>query len=543
MAQAGIAAGPLGATSLALSRLSGLAARHVRLTVLLCVVLICGSFTAAAVLQLRMGRVQALHLATALEVQHDREMAQGIGLRLDRIAEVAARLRQSGFEAESPAVRALVQGGTLRNVMTVDETGVVTGALTARRLEHLPAGFLQRAFAGRAVAVAGEVLLLAFPQNGIVTLAELDLPRIFPAAILHRSALTQTDGSVLVAGRQWTFSALPPDLGAADGAVVTGAALVSAASVPGWPLRVAGVMNAEDAVGAWVGSLPLYLFVILGPALAGAGLAMVFVREFERRARAHDALRRLRNMAPDSARLLVRLAEAERRASEAERSKSEFIAHMSHELRTPLNAIIGFSEIISHGFFGQPGHPKYAEYARDIGSAGRELHGKIGDILEFANLEAERHPIALERVDVAGIADLCVQEIAGRAFSRRIDVQVVGEAQGFAHADGRAVKRILSNLLYNAVNFTPDGGRVEIEIAQDGDAVVLRVRDTGDGFSPDEAARAGEAFTAFERVGAVTGIGLGLAVAAALAKRMGGEMKLLAGCEAGATAELRLKAG
>ena len=148
---------------------------------------------------------------------------------------------------------------------------------------------------------------------------------------------------------------------------------------------------------AWYGSLPLYLFVILGPALVGAGLAAVFVREFERRAKASEAIRTLRSTRPAEARLLVRLANAERGAVEALRSKTEFVAHMSHELRTPLNAIIGFAEVIERGFYGAVGHPKYIEYARDIGMAGRSLHSKIGDILEFANLEAGRYPLTAAR--------------------------------------------------------------------------------------------------------------------------------------------------
>ncbi len=94
---------------------------------------------------------------------------------------------------------------------------------------------------------------------------------------------------------------------------------------------------------------------------------------------------------------MVRLANAERGAMEALRCKSEFIAHMSHELRTPLNAVIGFSEIIAEEIFGPNGHPKYGEYARDIGVAGRDLHTKIDNILEFANVEAGRCPLQLRK--------------------------------------------------------------------------------------------------------------------------------------------------
>ena len=101
-----------------------------------------------------------------------------------------------------------------------------------------------------------------------------------------------------------------------------------------------------EALDAWYGSLPLYFFVIFGPAIAGAALAVIFVREFERRARAAEAVRTLKATKPEKARLLVRLADAERRATEAERARREFVGHMSHELRTPLNAIIVFSEVI-----------------------------------------------------------------------------------------------------------------------------------------------------------------------------------------------------
>ena len=96
----------------------------------------------------------------------------------------------------------------------------------------------------------------------------------------------------------------------------------------------------------------------------------------------------------------MRLANAERESVEAHRSKTEFVAHMSHELRTPLNAIIGFAEVIERGFYGPVGHPKYIEYARDISMAGRSLHSQIGDILEFANLEAGRYPLKPVRFDV-----------------------------------------------------------------------------------------------------------------------------------------------
>jgi two-component system cell cycle sensor histidine kinase PleC len=296
-----------------------------------------------------------------------------------------------------------------------------------------------------------------------------------------------------------------------------------------------------DALGAWYGALPLYLFFIFGPALAGAGLAVVFVREFERRARTAEAMRTLRATAPEDARLLVRLADAERRAIEAERSKTEFIAHMSHELRTPLNAIIGFSEVIEQGFFGRPGHPKYVEYAHDIAHcrtpAARQdrRHPRI-------RRSRSAPPSARTRHDRCGggVLRMVIDENAVKARAAQIKLTVSMPGEAVAFADGAAVKRILGNLVANAIQYTPPNGSVRIQLRSEQRSVVIGVRDSGLGFSLDESAKAGEAFTRFDRPGATTGTGLGLATAMMLARRMGGVVRISGAPGEGALAELHL---
>ncbi len=220
--------------------------------------------------------------------------------------------------------------------------------------------------------------------------------------------------------------------------VADGRRIVALRRVQGWPLAVAASSRVGEALDAWYGSLPLYFFVIFGPALAGAGLAVIFVREFERRARTTEAVKNLRATKPEQARLLVRLADAERRAVEAERARREFVGHMSHELRTPLNAIIGFSEVIERGVFGQ--HRKYSEYARDIGLAGRELHGKIGDILDFANLEGRKSAPVSAPIDIVPIVRQVVDEAipAARAKGVRLSVSLPMVAEAAADTTRRA---------------------------------------------------------------------------------------------------------
>jgi two-component system cell cycle sensor histidine kinase PleC len=309
---------------------------------------------------------------------------------------------------------------------------------------------------------------------------------------------------------------------------------VLAAAVPGWPLAVQGRLDEKGALVDWAQTLPLYLFVILGPALVGAWLAAMFVGAFERHAKAARAIRALKSTRPVEARLMVRLANAERGAMEALRAKSEFMAHMSHELRTPLNAVIGFSDIIADEMFGPGGH------ARDIGEAGRSLHAKIGDILEFANIEAGRFPLAEEAVDLAALAAACIDEQQGRAFSRRISLSLAFGEPGTVRADAKAVRRILSNLLANALTYTAEGGIVRADVRFEEGAGVLTLSDSGAGFTTGEAALAGRPFQRFDRTGKVTGAGLGLAIAMELARRMGGAMRLAGGEGNGAMMEVRL---
>ena len=485
-----------------------LATRNIRFTVLACVVLICGCFAAAAGLQMRADRVHALAQAQYFEARRAEDVAAAAGAALDRLAAVGRSF------ADGKTIDGAADG--VRNITVFDGTGLALTTLDSLQSASLP---LDAITSGRPGVYAPGTL--TFPYNDHIVAVAFDPNALVPARMLARAALTLKGGGVLLQDARWS---------GAGGTV----------PVAGWPVSVRTAVDEDAALSAWTGSLPLYLFVILGPALVGAGLAAVFVREFERRARASEAIRTLRSMRPVEARLLVRLAEAERRAVEDNRAKSEFIAHMSHELRTPLNAIIGFSEVIERGFYGTVGHAKYVEYAHDINEAGRNLHNKIGDILEFANVEAGRYPLTPAAVDVSAIAAECVGEHAGRAFSRRIALEL-GFTQGAAAlADKLAVARILSGLINNALAYTPEGGLVRVDVLEEEAAIVARVIDNGHGFTRAEVAKAGVPFRRFDRPGAVTGAGMGLAIAMSLARRMGGAIRLDGSPGGGSVAELRL---
>ena len=492
--------------------IAALASRNIRLTVVVSVVLICGSFAAAAVVQLRLDHIHAVNQASYYEARRAHDLASTFSVAFDRISRLGAELAR-GHVDESifralPAVAA---------ISVFDAEGNLLKA----------AGENATAIAPRAKSVdsEGEFLKLGFPVDGGFVAVMIDQRYLVPPPLLNRASIVNNQDKILIAGPDST------------------APKVFATAIDGWDAKATVPLHEEEALSAWYGSLPLYLFVILGPALVGGGLAALFVGEFERRQKATDAVRALRNARPQEAQLLVRLAQAERMGIEAQRSKSEFIAHMSHELRTPLNAIIGFSEVIERGFYGEVGHAKYTEYARDIGDAGRSLHSKIGDILEFANVEAGRYPLSPEKVDLAEIAERCVNDHMGRAFSRRIALELGMAEPMEVRTDPLAVSRILANLISNALTYTPEGGRVRLSVYEEDNMAVISIADTGRGFSPSEQELLGNPFARFDRSGAVTGTGLGLSIAMALARRMGGTVGLKNGDENGTTAELKLPKG
>jgi signal transduction histidine kinase len=525
-------------------------AGNIRITVTVSVILICGSFAAAAFIQMRNDHAHALAEAANFDDERAQELALDLGGELDRYAAIGAAFTNAASSAETSAALSEAGGTALRNIAVLDpKSGLLQSEMTSAPKAFLPLSpdTIDQALAGHAIAASrdGKSFAIVFASGAHLVAVELDAKALMPSAGEREALLATLTGEVVALGTEWR--ALPSVEALALGNqmeasrdidVADGRRIVALRRVNDWPLAVAASSRVGEALGAWYGSLPLYFFVIFGPAIAGAGLAVIFVREFERRARTTVAAKTLRSTKPEEARLLVRLADAERRAVDAERARKEFVGHMSHELRTPLNAIIGFSEVIERGVFGH--HRKYSEYARDIGLAGRELHGKLGDILDFATLEGRKKAPATSAVDIVPIVRAVVDEAIplARASGVRLAVSLPTAAQ--ASADPTGVHRILANILRNAMQYSPAGGTVRLQVKNISDAVLVNVRDSGLGFSTNELAHAGEAFRRFDRPGCTTGVGMGLAVAMRLARGMGGNLRLASQQGEGTTAELRL---
>jgi signal transduction histidine kinase len=526
--------------------------RHVRWTVVISIILIFGSFVSAAVIQMRRDRAHALDQAAFIETRRAQEIASDFGATLDRYAAIGVAFASAQPNTETSAALSEAGGPALQNIVVLDGAGRSLFELKRAPKDLLPLdrSVLVTAMKAQAVfpADAGASIVLAFPQNGRLILVQLAARELFQQASMEDDLLATRDGRMLAIGRNWRELPSSEALALSDARgesraleLSSGRRLLALSPVPQWPVTAGASVEVGDALSAWYGTLPLYFFFILGPAFAGAGLAVVFVREFERRTRPTSADRLLKAKRNEEAKLLIRLADAERRAAEAERSKSEFITHMSHELRTPLNAIMGFSEMIEQGLFGKAGHPKYEEYAHDIHEAGQKLHARIGEILEFANLETGKQPIALAPLDASVLVRHAVEEAAGRAFSRKVRTSLSVPDAVRVIADEQALRRALNNLLVSALKDTRDGGLVRVQIRDDGEVFAISVQDNGFGSSPAETSRTGDPFSRFERPGRESRNGLAIAIAGSLIRRMGGTLNISGEQGEGAVAEIRLR--
>ncbi|MCV0427539.1 MAG: PAS-domain containing protein [Roseibium sp.] len=246
------------------------------------------------------------------------------------------------------------------------------------------------------------------------------------------------------------------------------------------------------------------------------------------------------------ARQLVEMAdkyqEEKTRAEAANQAKSEFLANISHELRTPLNAIIGFSDIMTQEMFGPIGTDRYSDYCKDIYSSGTYLLNVINDILDMSKIEAGRMSIETEVVNAAESAADAGRIVTGAATEKNITV-VAEVADAFnVHADKRALKQILLNLLANAVKFTPDNGTVTLKAQPHGDKLRFEVADTGIGISERDIERLAQPFVQVENQFTKThqGSGLGLAIARSLVELHGGKLTIASEVKKGTTVSFTL---
>jgi two-component system, cell cycle sensor histidine kinase PleC len=230
---------------------------------------------------------------------------------------------------------------------------------------------------------------------------------------------------------------------------------------------------------------------------------------------------------------------------EANRRKSEFLAHMSHEIRTPLNAIIGFSQMIEGEVLGPVGQPRYRSYASDILHSAEHLLSVVNNVLDISKIEAGKWSLDESKFNLGDLIRDTLRLASNRAAQERVTLVFDDETPPgmLLLADRRAMAQLLLNLTVNAIKFTGDDRTVRISAGVSGDgAICILVVDRGVGMSPEDIARALRPFetAASRNVRERQDTGLGLPLAAMFAALHGGSLRLDSKPALGTTAVVML---
>jgi PAS domain S-box-containing protein len=224
---------------------------------------------------------------------------------------------------------------------------------------------------------------------------------------------------------------------------------------------------------------------------------------------------------------VAQFVERQRTEEEAQRMKDQIVANVSHELRTPLTAIDGWVHVL----LGEEPGPLTDEQRRFLSIVKRNsdrLMRLVGDLLVAGQVEAGKLKLELDNVDVAELAREAAELVATSAESKQIDLQVHADDPIIVHGDRQRLGQLLSNLVANAIKFTPEAGAVEVRVGRRNGSCRITVRDTGIGIPRADREHLFERFyrasSATDR--GITGTGLGLAISKAIAESHNGTIEL-----------------
>ncbi|MDR2945644.1 MAG: response regulator [Candidatus Adiutrix sp.] len=228
---------------------------------------------------------------------------------------------------------------------------------------------------------------------------------------------------------------------------------------------------------------------------------------------------------------MTALVRARNGAEAASRAKSQFLSRMSHEIRTPMNAIIGMTQLA----IGSRDFAKIDESLRQIDESSQHLLGVINDILDFSKIEAGKMTLESREFSLSENTAFVVSMMQSKASERGISIE--SKSDGLIHdrvtADSLRLNQVLINILSNAIKFSNQGGRIDLNLSemshdQGQSRFRFSIQDYGIGIDPRQQ---GRLFQPFEQANesvsrSYGGTGLGLVIAKSIVETMGGELSL-----------------
>jgi two-component system phosphate regulon sensor histidine kinase PhoR len=203
--------------------------------------------------------------------------------------------------------------------------------------------------------------------------------------------------------------------------------------------------------------------------------------------------------------------------------RREFVSNISHELRTPLASMRAIVDTLAAGALDDP--PAARRFVERMDAEIDALSQMVEELLELSRIESGRVPIRLERIALPPVVRAAVERLLPQAERAHLTVTLnLSDMLPLVLGDGQRLQQVVTNLVHNAIKFTPGGGSIQIEARAADDRVVVSVSDTGVGIPPALHERVFERFFKADRSRSTAGTGLGLAIAKHIVLAHGGQI-------------------
>jgi len=209
---------------------------------------------------------------------------------------------------------------------------------------------------------------------------------------------------------------------------------------------------------------------------------------------------------------------------QANRVKDEFLATLSHELRTPLSSILGWARLLQTGALGRTEQERAIEIIQRNSVAQTRL---IEDLLDVSRIISGKLRFELATISFPDIAEIVINGMKPSIEAKHLKLRVsIDPAAGPIQGDPTRLQQIVTNILSNAIKFTPENGVIEVELKRSGDKAQLKISDTGIGIATETLPHIFERFTQADssNIRSHAGLGLGLAIVDYLVRQQGGQV-------------------
>ncbi|MDT8307798.1 MAG: ATP-binding protein, partial [Anaerolineae bacterium] len=225
---------------------------------------------------------------------------------------------------------------------------------------------------------------------------------------------------------------------------------------------------------------------------------------------------------------------------ELDQAKSNFVATVSHDLRAPLNSIAGFAQAM-----GQVGPltEQQQEFASRIADSAERMNNLVTALLDLARVDSRMEQVR-EQCDVEALINHVLTELQGQALTRQVEFEIdIRQPAPQITCDPTQLHQAISNLVDNAIKYSPAGGRVQVAVETAGSDLLVMVCDSGKGIPAKDVPYIFDKFYRVKDKEQPSGVGLGLALVRSIAEAHGGSVRVESAENEGSTFILQLPVG